>query len=168
MDLGLKGKKALVTGGTKGIGRAIVEAFVGEGTHVAFCARNATEVQQAQNDLSGEGPTVLGTAFDVGNKEALEQWVHDSAKTLGGLDVVVCNVSALAIPTSEENWQASFNIDLMHTVRTCTTAIPYLEQSDSASIINISSVSGRFCGRTLRHRQVCDHRLYRPPLLLIG
>ena len=143
MDLGLKGKKALVTGGTKGIGRAIVEAFVGEGTHVAFCARNATEVQQAQSDLSGKGPTVLGTALDVGNKEVLEQWVHDSAKALGGLDIVVCNVSALAIPTSEENWQASFNIDLMHTVRTCTTSIPYLEQSDSASIVNISSVSGR-------------------------
>jgi 3-oxoacyl-[acyl-carrier protein] reductase len=143
MDLGLKGKKALVTGGTKGIGRAIVEAFVGEGTHVAFCARNATEVQQAQSDLNGKGSTVLGTALDVGNKEALEQWVHDSAKALGGLDIVVCNVSALAIPASEENWQASFNIDLMHTVRTCTTAIPYLEQSDSASIVNISSVSGR-------------------------
>ena len=86
---------------------------------------------------------MLGTALDVGNKEVLEQWVHDSAKALGGLDIVVCNVSALAIPTSEENWQASFNIDLMHTVRTCTTSIPYLEQSDSASIVNISSVSGR-------------------------
>ena len=85
MDLGLKGKKALVTGGTKGIGRAIVAAFVGEGTHVAFCARNATEVQQAQNDLCGKGPTVLGTALDVGNKEALEQWVRESAKALGGL-----------------------------------------------------------------------------------
>ena len=113
MDLGLKGKTVLVTGGTKGIGRAIVEAFVGEGTHVAFCARNATEVQQAQSDLSGKGPTVLGTALDVGNKEVLEQWVHDSAKALGGLDIVVCNVSALAIPASEENWQSSFNIDVM-------------------------------------------------------
>ena len=68
--------------------------------------------------------------------------MYDSAKDLGGLDIVVCEDSALANPISQENWQTSFNIDLMHTVRAFTTAIPYFEQSDSASIVHISSISG--------------------------
>ena len=68
--------------------------------------------------------------------------MYDSAKALSDLDIVVCKDSALANPISQENWQTSFNIDLMHTVRACTTAIPYFEQSDSALIIHISSISG--------------------------
>lgn len=143
MDLKLKGLNAIVTGGTKGIGRAIVELLAAEGVNVSFCARNADEIKETENALAKSGPKVIGTALDVGDAERLEQWVNDSAKTLGGLDIVVCNVSALAIPDSEENWQASFNVDVMHTVRTCRTAIPYLEKSKSAAIVNISSVSGR-------------------------
>ena len=68
--------------------------------------------------------------------------MHDSAKALSGLDIVACKASALAIPISQENWQTSFNIDVMHTVRACNPAIPYFEQSDSASIVHISSISG--------------------------
>ena len=143
MDLKMKGMNAIVTGGTKGIGHAIVEALIGEGVNVAFCARNADEVKKTESDLSKSGAKVIGTSVDVGNATQLTKWVNDSAKALGGLDIVVCNVSALAIPESEENWQASFNVDVMHTVRTCTAAIPYLEKSKSASIVNISSVSGR-------------------------
>jgi len=143
MDLELKGMNAVVTGGTKGIGRAIVESLVAEGANVAFCARNVDEVRETQAALSSSGSKVLGTSVDVGNAKQLEQWVNDSAEAFGGLDIVVCNVSALAIPESEENWQTSLNVDLMHTVRTCKTAIPYLEKSKNASIINISSVSGR-------------------------
>jgi 3-oxoacyl-[acyl-carrier protein] reductase len=143
MDLKMKGLKAIVTGGTKGIGRSIVESLAAEGVHVAFCARNADEVKKTEADLSKGGAKVSGSVVDVGNASQLEKWVNDSAKSLGGLDIVVCNVSALAIPESEENWQASMNVDVMHTVRTCRTAIPYLEKSKNASIINISSVSGR-------------------------
>lgn len=143
MDLKLKGLNAIVTGGTKGIGRAIVEGLVAEGVNVSFCARNADEIKETEGALAKLGPKVIGTALDVGDAKKLEQWVNDTAKTLGGLDIVVCNVSALAIPESDENWEASLNVDLMHTVRTCRTAIPYLEKSKNAAIINISSVSGR-------------------------
>jgi NAD(P)-dependent dehydrogenase (short-subunit alcohol dehydrogenase family) len=142
MDLQLGGKRVLVTGGTRGIGRAIVEAFLDEGATVGFCARDPDEVSATQSDLSGRG-TVRGTVLDVGDPDALAAWVDESASAMGGLDVVVANVSALAIPDTEENWQASLNIDVMHTVRLVRSALPHLERSDTASIIAISSVSGR-------------------------
>lgn len=142
MDLQLSGTRVLVTGGTRGIGRAVVEAFLDEGATVGFCARNPDEVTATQEALSERG-TVAGTTLDVGDAEALAAWVEQSATAFGGLDVVVANVSALAIPDSEENWQASLNVDVMHTVRLVRAAMPHLERSDAASIIAISSVSGR-------------------------
>jgi 3-oxoacyl-[acyl-carrier protein] reductase len=142
MDLQLNGTRVLVTGGTRGIGRAVVEAFLGEGATVGFCARNPDEVAATQQALQDRG-SVTGSVLDVGDADALAAWVGESADSFGGLDVVVANVSALAIPDSEENWQASLNVDLMHTVRLVRAAMPHLEQSEAASIIAISSVSGR-------------------------
>jgi NAD(P)-dependent dehydrogenase (short-subunit alcohol dehydrogenase family) len=142
MDLQLTDKRVLVTGGTRGIGRATVEAFLDEGAAVAFCARTGDEVKAAEETLRERG-NAIGTTLDVGDAEALAAWVDDSAKALGGVDVVVANVSALAIPESEENWQLSLNVDVMHTVRLVRAALPHLERSDAACIVGISSVSGR-------------------------
>jgi 3-oxoacyl-[acyl-carrier protein] reductase len=142
MDLQLRGKRVLVTGGTRGIGRAIVAAFLDEGAVVGFCARDAGDVAAAEQDLRGRGE-VTGSVVDVGDGDALRAWVDESAEALGGLDVVVANVSALAIPDTEENWVASLNVDVMHTVRLVRAALPHLERSAAASIIAISSVSGR-------------------------
>jgi 3-oxoacyl-[acyl-carrier protein] reductase len=142
MDLQLDGTRVLVTGGTRGIGRAVVKAFLEEGAVVGFCARSAKDVAATEQDLRAYGD-VVGTPVDVGDAEALTAWVESSAEAFGGLDVVVANVSALAIPDTEENWQASLNVDLMHTVRLVRAALPHLERSDAASVLAVSSVSGR-------------------------
>lgn len=140
MDLGLEGKRFAVTGGTRGIGRAVVEGLLAEGATVAFCARTSEAVAQAQQEL---GDTAIGTAVDVGATAALAAWVDATAESLGGLDGVVANVSALAIPESAENWRTTFEVDLMGTVGLVDAALPHLEASGAGSIVTISSVSGR-------------------------
>lgn len=142
MDLQLAGKRVLVTGGTRGIGRAIVAGFLDEGAVVGFCARSADEISDTEKAMQERG-SATGSVVDVGDGDALAAWVAQSAEAFGGLDVVVANVSALAIPDTEENWVASLNVDLMHTVRLVRAAMPHLEASGAASIIAVSSVSGR-------------------------
>lgn len=143
MDLGLAGKKALVTGGTKGIGRAVAEHLAAEGADVALCARNAAEVTEAVGALRTRGVRATGRAVDVADGPALAQWVADAAAELGGLDIVVANVSALSIGQDEASWKAEFETDLMGTVRAVNAAMPFLEKSAAASVVVISSVSGR-------------------------
>src|SRR6267154_296460 len=115
MDLGLKGKNVLVTGGSKGIGLAIAELFAAEGANVAICARNADEVGKS-----------WGNAIDVADPAALKRWIEDAAAELGGIDTMVCNVSALAVGDTPETWEKSFRTDMMHTVNSVAAALPYL------------------------------------------
>ena len=143
MDLGLHGLRALVTGGTRGIGRAIVEVLAAEGAVVGFCARTERDVAHTVDTLTGRGNKVSGQVLDVADQEGMQRWVASSAGELGGLDIVVANVSALAIPDETANWRASFDVDMMGTVGLVKAALPYLERSAAASILTISSVSGR-------------------------
>mgnify|MGYP001073042994 CR=1 FL=1 len=143
MDLQLTGRTALVTGGSRGIGRAVVEGLAAEGATVAFCARTADGVRDAETELREAGHDAHGTVVDVADGDALATWVRACDATHGGIDAVVANVSALAIPSTEENWEASFATDMLGTVRLVEAALPSLEASDAGAIVTISSVSGR-------------------------
>lgn len=143
MDLGLKGLRAVVTGGTKGIGRRAADIFADEGANVAICARNADEVKAVVAGLKAKGVGAFGEALDVADRAALERFVADAAKALGGVDVLVANVSALAAQGVLEDWQKAFDVDMMHTVYAVNAAIPLLEKSNHPSIVFVSSVSGR-------------------------
>ena len=142
MDLGLKGKNVLVTGGSKGIGLAVASLFAQEGANVAICARNADEVAKVVVSLAGKGVKAWGSAVDVADPAALKAWVDEAAGQLGGIDALVCNVSALAVGDSAETWEKSFRVDMMHTVNSVAAALPYIERSTSGSLVIISSVSG--------------------------
>ena len=143
MDLQLKGLRAVVSGGTKGIGRAIAETLGSEGADVAICARNGEEVKATAAALAKKGVRSLGHVVDVGDGKALKSWVEAVAAAFGGVDIVIANVSALAISGDEDGWRRGFEVDLMHSVRLVNAAMPWLEKSQAGSIVTISSVSGR-------------------------
>jgi len=141
VDLGLKGKRAIVTGGTKGIGRAIVDRLALEGCHVALCARGANDVAEAVETVKAAGVNGFGKAVDVTDSVALRKWIEEASTMLGGLDVLVPNVSALAVANDENSWQAGFDTDLMGTFHAVESAMPHLEASGNGSVVLVASTA---------------------------
>jgi NAD(P)-dependent dehydrogenase (short-subunit alcohol dehydrogenase family) len=141
MDLGLAGLKAVVSGGTRGIGRAIVETLLAEGASVAFCARKGSEVAEAEAALKAGGKTVFADAVDVRDGDNYKAWINQCAERMGGIDVFVPNVSAGGGMGGEEKWRDSFEIDLLGAVRGAETAMPHLEKSGKGAIVFISTTA---------------------------
>jgi len=141
MDLGLQGKRAIVTGGTRGIGRAVANLLAAEGCDVAICARNRAAVDETVSALARSGVRASGGAVDVADLAALRQWIAESAQTLGGLDIFVANVSAIAMGMDEEAWRRGFEIDVMSTVFGIEAALPVLERSPAGSIVVVGSTA---------------------------
>ncbi len=141
MDLRLKGKKAIVTGGTRGIGRAVANLLAAEGCDVAICARHRDAVDATVAALARTGVKATGGAVDVSDLAAQRQWIAEASATLGGLDIFVANVSALAQGMDEEAWRRGFEIDVMSTVFGIEAALPVLVKSGAASIVVVGSTA---------------------------
>ena len=146
MDLGLKGKGVIVTGASKGIGRAIALAFADEGANLAICARGKEGLESIAAELRTKGVQVHAARCDVGDAAALDAFLDASHAALGRVDVLVNNPSAMAFGDDHQSWQSSFDIDLMAGVRAAQKVIPWMAENGAGSIIHISSISGRMVG----------------------
>lgn len=140
MDLGLGGKKAIITGGSRGIGRAIAEHLAAEGVDVAICARKDDGLKAAVASLQQKGVRACSRVVDVSKADEYKAFITEAAETLGGLDIFIHNVSAM-VGQGEEGWMKSFQIDMMGAVRGAEAAQPYLEKSPAGSIIFIGTTA---------------------------
>lgn len=134
MDLQLKNKKVLITGGTRGIGKSIAEVFANEGCDISICSRDLENVNSTIEDISQRGVKTYGETIDVKNFDDLTLWVKRSGEFLGGIDIYISNVSAQSF-----DWEKSFEIDVLGSVMGVNAALPFLKDSDHASIVAIAS-----------------------------
>jgi 3-oxoacyl-[acyl-carrier protein] reductase len=142
MDLQLAGRKAIVTGATKGIGLSIARMLAAEGVDLAICARTAADVKKTVEELSGKGIKAYGDAVDVQDRDAYTRWIESACNRLGGLDIFVSNTTGTPGLAGETGWKATFEIDVMGAVRGVETALPHLRKSSSAAVVLIGSISG--------------------------
>jgi 3-oxoacyl-[acyl-carrier protein] reductase len=149
MDLGLAGRRAIVTGGSKGLGRAIAAELLAEGAEVAICSRNEAELEAAAAELRKPGGSVFARRCDVTDPDQVTAFVDEAAAALGGrLDVLVNNAGA-ARPgrfdsLTDADWQGDFEVKVMSQVRCTRAALPLLRQSPAPRVININAVYGRY------------------------
>jgi len=141
MEISFRGKKVVVGGGSRGIGRSIALAFAAEGADVAICARGPEGLKAAEAQLREHGAKVFGMSCDLGDESQVARYVNEAANVLGGINVLINNASGVGVKDDESGWLVSIDVDLLGTVRATRAAIPHLEKT-KGNIINISSISG--------------------------
>jgi 3-oxoacyl-[acyl-carrier protein] reductase len=146
MDLGLRRKCAIVTGASKGIGRAIALRLAEEGANVAICARSEASLRETESELRSHGVKVYAAVCDVGDDLALDSFLESARASLEQVNILVNNTSAFAFTDDKPGWQASLNIDLMAAVRATWKVTPWMSAGGGGVIIHISSVSGMEAG----------------------
>ena len=147
MEMNLKNKVALITGGSRGIGRATALRFAAEGCHIALCARGQAGIDAVREELRAHEVEVFGLALDVAQPGETERFVNEAAVALGGVDVLVNNVGGTSgsrdlLTSTDADWQKTFDLNLFHAVRASRAAVPYLQKRGGGSIVTISSISG--------------------------
>lgn len=139
MDLGLNGTRAIITGGSRGIGRVIAETLIAEGAQVSICGRNQDTLDAASTAL---GDNASASRVDVSDHDAVTAWVESSAESMGGLDIVIANASALGgPPDTPQKWRSVFETDVLSTVALVDAAVPHLEASGIGSIVQIGTIT---------------------------
>ncbi len=155
MDLGIKGKVAIVTGSSKGIGRSIALARAGEGCKVTICAREDATLEQTAGEIRAKGTTVLAVSADLTTAEGIEKVVTETLRTFGTVHILVNNVGG-AIPgdiasLADADWQWMMNWNVFPAIRACRLVIPEMRKNGWGRIINIASIYGRESGRPMAY-----------------
>jgi len=142
MDLGLRGKSAVVTGASRGIGRAIALRLAEEGAGVAICARGEPALREAEAELRTRSVPVYAAVCDVGNPEALDGFLDAAHASLGRVDILVNNPSGIGFADDPATWQSTLNVDLMAAVRASWKVTPWMGGAGGGAIVHISSIAG--------------------------
>ena len=143
MAVEMTGRKVVVCGGSRGIGRSIAQAFAHAGAHVSICARGAEGLTKEKAELEKIGRGMVHAATcDLAEAAGIAAYIPAAAKALGGIDCLINNASGFGVGDSEEGWASSLAVDVLATVRASQAAIPFLTSSKDASIVNITSISG--------------------------
>lgn len=143
MDLRLKGKRVIVTGGSRGIGRAIIETMLNEGAEVATCARGADALNATIEAWRSQGAKVYGEAVDVTQASDYAQWFENAVGFLGGLDIFISNVSTRIESKGEQRWLDNFDVDFMQHVRASEMAIPHLQKGKEPAFVFVSTIAAQ-------------------------
>ncbi len=141
MSLSLAGKGAIITGGSRGIGFAIAEAFARQGASVSLCARGAEGVEKAVASLRAHGGTVHGAACDLADKDQLDAYIDAANDAIGGVNILVCNASGFGRTDDDAGWLAGIEIDILASVRASHAAVPLIAANGGGSITHISTIS---------------------------
>lgn len=146
MDLRLEGKAAVITGGSRGIGRAIALRLAGEGCSVGICARNTEDLKQVVNEVRGQGVTACGVVADVGREGDIEHFVEEAATEFGRLDLLVVNagphLGGRLVKSTPDDWRKAFELHVIHAARAVRACVPHMKQAGGGAVVIIASISG--------------------------
>jgi len=142
MQISFSGKRVVVAGGSRGIGRSIALGFAGAGASVSICARSRAALDQTAAELKALGVAAHAASCDLADANAIAAYIEDAARSLGGIDILVNNASGFGGGDTEDGWRKGIDVDLMATVRASNAAIPHIERRGGGSILNISSIAG--------------------------